>query len=76
MRFLTNREKCCMKSIPTDVALRLCEEVQKEKGVRIFSQCWGCLKFAKDEQLKRCFVTPSGDNRGCRFINARFDAKS
>ena len=45
-----------MKSIPTDEAVRLCEEVQKEKGVRIFSQCWGCLKFTKDEPLKRCFI--------------------
>jgi len=64
-----------MTSIPTNVALQLCEEVQKEKGVRIFSQCWGCLKFTKNDPLKRCFVTPSGDNRGCRFINKRFDAK-
>jgi hypothetical protein len=65
-----------MKPIPTDVALRLCEAVQEEKGVRLFSQCWGCLKFTKGDPMKRCFVTPSGDNRGCRFINKRFDARN
>ena len=65
-----------MKAIPTDVAVKLCEEVQEEKGVRLFSQCWGCLKFSKGDPLKRCFVTDSGDNRGCRFINSRFDAQA
>ena len=65
-----------MKSIPTEKAIELCGVVQEEKGVRLFSQCWGCLKFSKGDPLKRCFVTDSGDNRGCRFITKRFDAKT
>jgi hypothetical protein len=64
-----------MKTIPTEMAISLCQEVQDEKGVRLFSQCWGCLKFSKEDPMKRCFVTESGDNRGCRFINKRFDSK-
>ena len=63
-----------MKPIPTDVAIEFCEKVQEEKGVWWLSQCWGCLQFSKEDPLKRCFVTESGNNRGCRFINARFDS--
>lgn len=61
-----------MSAIPLDVAMRLCEEVQEEKGVRLFSQCWGCLKFSKGDPAKRCFANEL-DNRGCRFVNAKFD---
>jgi hypothetical protein len=30
------------QAISREVALQLCEEIRKEKGVRLFSQCWGC----------------------------------
>jgi hypothetical protein len=63
-----------LSAIPLDVAMRLCEEVQEEKGVRLFSQCWGCLKFSKGDPAKRCFVNGL-DNRGCRFVNARYDER-
>ena len=58
--------------IPEDVALKLCKEILKEKSVKLFSQCWGCLKFSKKDHTKMCFYDPP-KNRGCNKINKRFD---
>jgi len=43
------------QAILREVALQLCEEIRKEKGVRLFSQCWGCVKFSKNDPAKMCF---------------------
>ena len=64
-----------MKPIPEDVAFKLCEMITTEKKVRLFSQCWGCLRFSKGDPKKMCFYGPP-DNRGCRFVNTRFDGQS
>jgi hypothetical protein len=50
--------------------------VKKQKGkpklerhkTRLFSQCWGCLKFSKNKPEKMYFYKPPKNN-GCRFIN-------
>ena len=59
-------------TIPEDVALEICKKIRQEKPVRIFSQCWGCLKFSKEDSTKMCFYDPP-KNRGCNIINRRFD---
>jgi hypothetical protein len=58
--------------IPDDVALKLCKEIQQEKSAKLFSQCWGCLKYSKEDPKKMCFYDPP-KNRGCNKINKRFD---
>jgi uncharacterized protein (DUF779 family) len=61
------------QAIPKDVAVQLCEEIRKEKGVKLFSQCWGCVKFSKNDPDKMCF---SGvDNRGCKLVNKLYDKR-
>ena len=59
--------------IPMDVAIRLCQEVRAERPVRLFSQCWGCLKASKGEPTRMCIHRPP-DNRGCSLVNRRHDA--
>lgn len=59
------------KAIPQEVALQLCEETRKEKGVKLFSQCWGCVKFSKGDPSKMCFNNP--EYRGCKWVNKRYD---
>jgi hypothetical protein len=60
------------EAIPEEMAAHLCSEVRKEKGVRIFSQCWGCIRFSKGDPGKMCFSSRP-DNRGCGIVNKRFD---
>ena len=62
-------------NIPLETAIELCKEHRVRHKVRIFSQCWGCLKFSKEEPAKMCFYNkdnPAG-NRGCKFVNKLFD---
>ena len=58
--------------ISLEEAFKLCKKYRDEHKVRLFSQCWGCLKFSKEESIKMCFYNPP-ENRGCKFINAQFD---
>jgi hypothetical protein len=58
--------------ISEDIALKLCNEIRDEKPVKLFSQCWGCLKFSKEDPAKMCFYDPP-KNRGCTIINKKFD---
>jgi len=59
--------------IPKDEAAKLCSEIRNEKGVRLFSQCWGCLRFSKGDAAKMCFSSKP-DNRGCGLVNKRYDS--
>jgi len=65
-----------MSAIPKDIALRICEQIQEDRKKKIYSvgelQCIACLKSAKGDPNKMCF-TGRLDNRGCEFINKRFD---
>ena len=58
--------------IQEDVAFKLCKEIRQEKPVRLFSQCWGCIKYSKEDPTKMCFYDPP-TNPGCNKINKRFD---
>jgi hypothetical protein len=60
------------ETIPENVALKICKKIRQEKPVRLFSQCWGCLKYSKEDTKKMCFYDPP-INRGCNKINKRFD---
>ena len=60
------------ESIPSDLAIKLCEQIRSEKKVRLFSQCWGCLKFSKGDLDKMCFANDP-NNRGCGLVNKRFE---
>jgi uncharacterized protein (DUF779 family) len=60
------------KPIPKEEAMKLCSEIRNEKGVKLFSQCWGCLKFSKGDPAKMCY-NGKPDNRGCGLVNKRYD---
>jgi len=45
-----------------------CKKYREEHKVRLFSQCWGCLKYSKDDPEKMCFFKLP-DNDGCKFVN-------
>ncbi|MFB3890099.1 MAG: hypothetical protein ACE14S_11455 [Candidatus Bathyarchaeia archaeon] len=57
--------------IPWETALELCGEIRKKKAGRLFTQCWGCVRFSKGEAAKMCFASRP-HNRGCRLVNKRY----
>jgi hypothetical protein len=59
-------------SIPFEKAVELCKAHRDKNKVRMFSQCWGCVRFSKEEPSKMCFYSPP-ENRGCKFVNMLFD---
>jgi hypothetical protein len=59
-------------SIPFDVAVGFCKKYREEHKVRLFSQCWGCLRFSKADPEKMCFYKPSSNN-GCKFVKQLFE---
>ena len=59
--------------IPREVAARLCSEHRAEHPVKLFSQCWGCLKASKGDETRMCYHHPP-EFRGCAIVNRRFDA--
>lgn len=59
-------------SISLETAMELCRKHRDKYKVRLFSQCWGCLRFSKEEPSKMCFHNPP-ENRGCKFINELLD---
>jgi len=61
--------------ISLEEAMKLCKKYRDEHKVRLFSQCWGCLKYSKEESTKMCFYNPP-DNHGCKFVNQLFDTYS
>ncbi len=58
-------------SIPLEKAVELCREHRDKHKVRLFGQCWVCLRFSKEEPSKMCFHNPP-ENRGCKFVNKLF----
>ena len=60
------------KPILLEEAFRLCKQHRDEHSVRLFSQCWGCVKYSKEDPNKMCFYHPP-DHRGCRFVNQLFE---
>jgi hypothetical protein len=60
------------KAIPREVAIQLCDEIRREKEHKLFTQCWGCVRFSKADFTKMC-VSSTPDYRGCKLVNERFD---
>ena len=58
-------------SIPLDKAFELCKAHREKKGVRLFSQCWGCVRYSKEVPEKMCFYKPP-TNDGCKYVNKLF----
>ena len=61
------------ENIPVEEAVELCERFRSKKKVRLFSQCWGCMKYSKGDPEKMCFYDPPS-NRGCKKVNREFDS--
>jgi hypothetical protein len=59
--------------IPKDEAVKICSEIRKENGIKLFSQCWGCMRFSKGDPEKMC-VSSKPDNRGCGLVNKQYDS--
>ena len=62
-------------SISLEQAVKLCQTYIEKHKARLFSQCWGCLKFSKDNPEKMCFYKPPNNN-GCRFINDLYKSQN
>ena len=65
----------CSISIPFEKAFELCKLHKQKHKVRFLSQCWGCLKYSKEEPTKMCFYNEKDpeENRGCKFVNRLFE---
>ena len=60
-------------SIPLDRAFELCKAYRERRGVRLFSQCRGCVRYSKEVPEKMCFFkSPTHD--GCKFVNGLFES--
>ena len=59
-------------SISLEEAFKLCQMYIVKHKAKLFSQCWGCLKFSKSNPEKMCFYKPP-DNNGCRFVNKEYE---
>jgi len=69
---MSSSEGQLIEGIPRDTAIRLCNEIRLKKEHKLFSQCWGCVKFSKGIFDKMC-AAGKPDNRGCALVNARYD---
>ena len=58
--------------ISFDKAFELCNLHREKYGVRMFSQCWGCVRFSKGDPEKMCFYKPP-NNDGCIYVNKMFE---
>ena len=43
-----------MTTLSMELASKLCQEIQDNQFIKIFTQCWGCVKFAKGDPEKMC----------------------
>jgi hypothetical protein len=59
-------------SITLDKAFELCKTYRKKSKVRMFSQCWSCVRFSKEVPEKMCFYKPPNNN-GCKIVNKLFE---
>ena len=56
---------------PFEEAIELCRKYREKQKVRVFSQCWGCVRFSKGNPEKMCFYKPPNNN-GCKFVNEQY----
>ncbi len=55
-------------SIPLEHAAELCQQYRDKNKVKLFSQCWGCMRYSKGVPEKMCFYKPP-NNDGCGKVN-------
>ncbi len=60
--------------IPIEKARELCMSFREKHQVRMFSKCWGCIRFSKGVSEKMCFFKPP-NNDGCRFVVEEYKLK-
>jgi len=60
-------------SLSTEQAAALCKDYLEHHKPRLFSQCWGCVKYSKGIPEKMCFYEPP-DNNACSFVNIQYRA--
>lgn len=58
-------------SIPFETAVELCKRFREEHKVRMFSQCWCCVRFSKGSSEKMCFYKPPNSD-GCKFVTEQY----
>lgn len=63
-----------MAAIPSDVAWKLCLEIREGEANRLFTQCWGCVKFSQNNEKNLCYNSER-DLRGCGLVNRLYDAR-
>ena len=59
-------------SMSVEKAYEMCKAHREKNRVRMFSQCWGCVKYSKDVPEKMCFYKPPG-NDGCKHVNQMYE---
>jgi hypothetical protein len=58
-------------SLSVREAYELCKAYREKNGVRIFSQCWGCVRYSKEVPEKMCFYKPP-TNDACKHVNKQY----
>ena len=43
-------------SIPFDIAFDFCKKYREKHKVRMFSQCWGCMRFSKGQSRENVLL--------------------
>jgi len=59
-------------SIPLEKAFELGKAHRAKHGVRMFSLCWGCVRYSKKVPEKMCFYKPHANDE-CKFVNRLFE---
>jgi len=62
-------------SISLEQAAKLCLAYRGNHKTRLFSQCWACLTYSRENPEKMCFHKPP-KNDGCRFVNELYKTQN
>ena len=73
---MSNAISISMSAIPIETAILICNDIRQERGKKIYSvgeyQCKACMESSQGDPERMCFSSQV-DNRGCLYINQRFD---
>jgi len=59
-------------SLSIQEAYKLCQVHREKHKPRLFSQCWGCVKYSKENPERMCLYKPP-TNDGCQFVNRLYE---
>jgi hypothetical protein len=62
-------------AISLEKAFELCKTHRERNGIRLFSQCWGCVKYSNEDPEKMCFYKPP-TNDACKFVNRLYESST